>query len=640
MYVKRSEYAKFYSNFKEQIGSGGCPVQILVGLDPDALCACKLLSRLLKGDFITHKILPISGYQALEKANKTLIEGNEELKAVILINCGAMVDLPAYLAVNDQFNVYLIDSHRPYNLDNIYEEDNRIFVIDDGDIEDEMTEIHEAWYTLRSLEDTEETRSQENSSDEESTNEEVNELSGNETDNSEDSIVRPRRRRRYSDNTTRKIEERKRKKEKYKQYSAVLADYYNGGTWVGDSVTNTLYSIASSLGREDNEALWLAIVGLTSLEINSQVFSRSIARSYKVLRDEVNRLNPPPLNKSGLARPHGKSSTDNSIHTEDEFRFMLVRHWSLYDAMLHSSYVGSRLRIWSEDGRKRLHKLLAKMGLSLVECKQTYTHMNMELKKTLKQSLTRFGPLYGLDEVVYQSFIRTFGFKCTLSASDVTYAISALLESGKSRLVLKKNNTARDIDENEDDYIKQLEDEQNEEWLHNFYDAYDSLDNVDAIEKALTIAMSLQRSIVRSGITLLEKRNIKTLRSFRIGLVTEGADLKVFNHPLALTKLTLWVAEAINQQEKEMGKLKHLPLVLAALQEEKDSYLIVGTSTSTFSSKDEDDGHGHNKFGLAFQEVANMTSAKIRMDSFEASVIECKKSDLGVFLESLSLKTL
>jgi hypothetical protein len=44
---------------------------------------------------------------------------------------------------------------------------------------------------------------------------------------------------------------------------------------------------------------------------------------------------------------------------------MLFRHWTLYDAMYHSSYVASKLGIWKERGRKRLTGLLAKMGFVL-----------------------------------------------------------------------------------------------------------------------------------------------------------------------------------------------------------------------------------------------------------------------------------
>ncbi|EPX73193.1 DNA replication pre-initiation complex subunit Cdc45 [Schizosaccharomyces octosporus yFS286] len=637
MFVRRSEYALAYSKIKEASISGGCVVHIFVALDPDALCACKLLSRLLKADFISHKIRPVSGYRDLENANETILEKNEDLKFLILLNCGNMVDLNGYLKSDEDISVYVIDSHRPYNLDNLYRE-NRIYIFDDGDIEEDMGKIHDAWFALESLPSSDE---ESDSSESENAPEDDSNDGQDEDESNNPSELPKRSRRRYSAETEQRRVIRKDIIRKKKEYHYVLAEYYDTGSWFGESITNMLYSLGSMLGREDNDMLWLAIIGLTSLEVHCRSSKKYFDRSYNLLKDEVNRLNPVPLERTNVGRPHGKTPYDQSIRLEDEFRFMLIRHWSLYNAMLHSAYVGSRLHIWSEEGRKRLHKLLAKMGLSLVECKQTYIHMDMNLKKTLKSSLQRFAPLYGLDDVIFHSFTRTYGFKCTLSASDVAYAISALLEVGGAGTFLQAKNVTKEPDMTEEQYLQKFEEEQKQEWLKNFYDAYDALDNVNALEKALKLAMDMQRSIVRTGIALLEKRAIKALRSFRIGLISEGPDIRIFQHPLALTKLSLWVSEAIREQEKELGKLKHLPLVLAVMIEEKNSYLIVGTSTSAFTSNDdEDDGHGHNRFGVAFQEVANMTSATLQMDCFEASVIECKKADLGLFLESLSLKTL
>lgn len=78
--------------------------------------------------------------------------------------------------------------------------------------------------------------------------------------------------------------------------------------------------------------------------------------------DEVSRLNPQP---TGNDIPHSLNSVkpdDMSVRTTDELRFMLFRHWNLYDAMFHSSYVAGKLGIWKEKGRQRLTGLLAKMG--------------------------------------------------------------------------------------------------------------------------------------------------------------------------------------------------------------------------------------------------------------------------------------
>ncbi|KAG4218200.1 hypothetical protein PC116_g33320, partial [Phytophthora cactorum] len=56
----------------------------------------------------------------------------------------------------------------------------------------------------------------------------------------------------------------------------------------------------------------------------------------------------------------------------------------------------------------------------------------------------------------------------------------------------------------------------------------------------------------------------------------------LFTHPAALTKLALWVGEALAEQEKDAnGKLAHggrgTPLVVASLNEKRGVYIVVGT---------------------------------------------------------------
>lgn len=202
-------------------------------------------------------------------------------------------------------------------------------------------------------------------------------------------------------------------------------------------------------------------------------------------------------------------------------------------------------------------------------------------------------------------------------------------------------------------------------------------------------------------------------------VVKDGPDVQLFTHPAALTKLALWIGEAIAEQERESkGKLGHggrgTPLVVAGLNENRGVYVVVGTgggggggmgfgdrqaakekkekkeakekvrelkrankekirlqkrearqlATGYDSAEDEEDetesegsdsgsdddedeeddeklqirGFGRNKFGNAFQEVVEETSARVRIDSFEHCVVEVKKEDLAGFLESLSMK--
>jgi cell division control protein 45 len=77
---------------------------------------------------------------------------------------------------------------------------------------------------------------------------------------------------------------------------------------------------------------------------------------HTLFLDEVARLNHEALD---IRTPN---PDNRNIGKSDELRFMLFRHWNLYDAMLHSGYVAGRMGIWREKGRKRLQGLLAKMG--------------------------------------------------------------------------------------------------------------------------------------------------------------------------------------------------------------------------------------------------------------------------------------
>lgn len=281
-----------------------------------------------------------------------------------------------------------------------------------------------------------------------------------------------------------------------------------------------MYSLASELGREDNDLLWLTIVGVTSMELygrsstgvaisvqNSESRNHSSgwlgirgARIRQLLRDEVRRLNPPELSDSGSNAANrspesngvipttARSPTDTSIRLSPEPRFLLIRHWSLYDSMLHSPYLSARLHIWSDAGRKRLHKLLAKMGVSLVQCKQSYTHMDMELKRGLRTKLLKYSQMYGLDDLVPPAdtdnrggakegwgFVRSWGWRATLSAQDVGVVVGAILEVGKKGVTTLENggwDRGREIKETTDeDGILE-----GEEWVGRFWDAYDALE--------------------------------------------------------------------------------------------------------------------------------------------------------------------
>ena len=105
----------------------------------------------------------------------------------------------------------------------------------------------------------------------------------------------------------------------------------------------------------------LAILGLTYQYITSRISRETYATYHAIYYDEVFRLNPQPaVPESGHLI--SVNPDDISVRATEELRFMLFRHWTLYDAMFHSSYVAGKLGIWKEKGRQKLTGLLAKMG--------------------------------------------------------------------------------------------------------------------------------------------------------------------------------------------------------------------------------------------------------------------------------------
>lgn len=101
-------------------------------------------------------------------------------------------------------------------------------------------------------------------------------------------------------------------------------------------------------------------MGLTYQYTSARIPRSAYDKFHSIYYDEVFRLNPPTTNTN--PDQSAINPDDQSVRATDELRFMLFRHWTLYDAMYHSSYVAGKLGIWKEKGRKRLTGLLAKMG--------------------------------------------------------------------------------------------------------------------------------------------------------------------------------------------------------------------------------------------------------------------------------------
>jgi cell division control protein 45 len=98
--------------------------------------------------------------------------------------------------------------------------------------------------------------------------------------------------------------------------------------------------------------------------------------------------------------------------------------------------------------------------------------------------------------------------------------------------------------------------------------------------------MSLHRAIIRQGTSIIDKQDIRTLRSHRVVILSQGPDLALFSHPGVLSRLALWLVDALRDRlpgtkvpnYRNGGKAgrKSLPFVVACLNEREGTYVVVG----------------------------------------------------------------
>jgi cell division control protein 45 len=106
--------------------------------------------------------------------------------------------------------------------------------------------------------------------------------------------------------------------------------------------------------------------------------------------------------------------------------------------------------------------------------------------------------------------------------------------------------------------------------------------SIESLKAGVPTAQFLHKSIFQTGTTILKKKQIAHLRAFRMCIVKDSPEPELFNHPGALTKLALWIGEALAEQERDdTGRLaqggRGTPLVVASLDEKRSVYVVVGT---------------------------------------------------------------
>ncbi|XP_071517437.1 cell division control protein 45 homolog isoform X2 [Panulirus ornatus] len=466
----------------------GKRILVLVHFDIDGICASKILQSLFRTDHILYTVVPV---QTRTDLINSFQQHAEQVKHLVLINCGGCVDLVDLLQPPDDLIFFVADNHRPLDICNIYSGE-QIRILTKLDDDEEVPAFDDVFR-------------EDESEDEES---------------DEEGQKRPR----FDEEV---LEKRRARRQWEQQRQKILFDYTQFSHY-GSSTATLMFDLAWKLSKDSNELLWWAIIGETEQLMSERIEQDKYLLVTASLQNHVSRLNHKTQDEQPLDCLR--------ISFEKELRLALYRHWSFVESMRHSLYSATTLKLWTLKGEKRLHELLAEMGLPLSQCRQKYCGMDVSLRNELQPLLESKAEKYGLDNLLFASFYITHGFRSRFSAMDYVYATSALLETND------KEKTAADA----------------------FLEVTDSLSisKLTVLEKGIESSKQQLEAVYRQMQTFLDMNQVISAGPFLYATVIEGTpDARFFAAPHCLSLLarfTLRAHVAVSRSKKS----RSLPLII------------------------------------------------------------------------------
>ncbi|KAJ1637856.1 CDC45 family [Pavlovales sp. CCMP2436] len=668
MLIPKSALLDVYNHIKDEAGKAeGCSVVLLVAPDADALAACKMLTSLMQLDYVMYSIKPVGSYEDIDE-RFTSIRSNmgESVRSLIMLNCGGIINLAAdeYKIEISSYDVeneggtelcpiYVFDSNRPLNLENVHEEAHHVRVIDDSLNVQTVQDLVELGYVLG-----------------ESGRGESDESDSDLDDSDAAETERVEQRRRLNDGRYEGLsaDQRRGFRREVRQH---LKAYYKG-SWQSTSVASLCLELAIAQNRVSNELLWLSSLGLTDQFVHERIGDERYLADVTKLHQLVLTRNADDAGEVGTTRVVDDESQEIievniascgrrgiRLVFEDEYRHCPQYVWQL-------------LGVFTKQAEARLRQLFASMGVPLVQVQQKWTYMDERIKRELRAKLEEYAPRAGLPDFSYGSFVLVSGYRTQLAAADVVYAVSALLESagiGSRKRGQAESDGAVGGAENARDEIDattgsrnyngvgpgvsaaaglnaaladasaasaaggqqvaQVED-MGADWQKAFWRAYDALGSSSTDEPELAagvaLATQLQRAVVETGKIVIENKRMTSLGTFMKVTLAECPALRFFlESPMALSRLALFIADAL----RGIGR-RSKPVVVAAPDVLAKTHLIVAvTGSARFGDVQK------NAFHSRFRRAADQMGAHVKQVRLNTTCIEIASSDLSVFFTNL-----
>ncbi|KAK3866365.1 hypothetical protein Pcinc_028098 [Petrolisthes cinctipes] len=537
----------------------GKRILVLVHSDIDGICASKILQSLFRADHILYTVVPVKTRSDLVSAFE---QHREQARYFLLLNCGGCLDLVDVLSPPEDVKIFVADNHRPLDVCNIYNGDQVRILSQLG--EDEEVPAFEDVFREEESEDED-----------------------------EDSDEEDGKRRRFDEET---LERRRARRQWHQQRHKIIFDYTQF-SYYGSSTAMLMFDLAWKLSKDNNELLWWAIVGVTEGQVCERTEQDRCVLATGSLQGHVSRLNHQTQDSQPLDCLR--------ITFEKELKLALYRQWSLVESMRHSLYASTTLKLWTLRGEKRLQELLAEMGLPLVQCRQLYSGMDVNLRQDLRSLLEEKAEKYGLPDLLFPSFSASRGFRTKVGAADYVYSAAALLEPPQKDMT----PTAAALD---------------------VADCL-TVGREEVLERGIEGSKQQLSAIYRQVQTFLDMNQVISAGPFLYATVIQGTpDAWFFSAPHCLTLLARFTLRA-HVSVSRGRKSGALPLVLTSPDvraAQPDTCLVCGIPPTSEDSR-------RNFFGKAFEQAAEKTASRAELEFFDTNIIRLSVDDRSKFFDAL-----
>ncbi|XP_034671763.1 cell division control protein 45 homolog [Drosophila subobscura] len=564
----------------------GKRILIVVNYDIDAICASKILQALFQYDHMLYTVVPIMGVTGLRRAYG---EHQGDVKYVLLVNCGGCVDIVELLQPAEDVTFFICDAHRPLDVCNIYS-DRQVCILGDATLEENIPAFETIFHDSDGEDDDED---EDQSGDE---GEAHNDSGAGDSDGEEEESAHraPRRRKltRLERHEQRILRQRARRQWESERDRIMFE--YTQFSYYGRSTALMIFELAWKLSKDNMDLLWWAIVGISEQLLLGKIESGAYTLELEHIQSHVSRLTNKTNDQNTMSA--SKISFENDLH------LVLYRHWPVTDSMRYSRYASCQLKLWTLRGEKRLHELLLEMGLPLVHARQTYSAMDLVLRKEFYSMVERLAEKYDIPDIVYGTFTLSYGYRSRYAAADYVYALLAIMES------VKKHKTPEDC----------------------FMEASDALNRKDKqlLGAGIDNAKLMHAAIFRQVQSSLEARQVHSAGSFFYYVLQE--EHAFFSYPYALGLLAKFMLRG-HVATSRARAAPDLPLIATCpLDATQGMCLLVGIAPVREDSP-------KNFFGKAFEQAAQKSKTTLLQDFFEPSVVQLRQSDLTRFLDALTV---